>query len=82
MRVDTVSFYRPGFKVVMAKKEIRQDNGDLEFPPHVYRRINDVWERIPFKDAPEWVARLVHKRRLSHDPVFRNLVGTLLIDCA
>lgn len=61
-RGTSITFYRPGYKLVMAKAEMRKDDGDLEVPPIVYRRIEArVWEAVPWRD--------VDKLRLSAGPV-------------
>jgi hypothetical protein len=77
----SVTFYDlPDFKLVMARNEIRKDNGDLEVKPQAYQKCAGHWWPVPFSAAPQSLRKRVYERRLTHSPVFRNPIGTLPID--
>lgn len=77
-RAHIVSFYRLGFKLTMARTEIRQDNGDLEVPPQLFRRTGkDSWELLDWNSLPDdknlhSLLRLLNKRRNAKPPQFCN----------
>ena len=79
-KLDHVTFRRPGFKLVMARNEVRMDNGDLEVPPCVYKRVPGGWERLSWDALPDspsilGLMKLLKQRRNSHMPKWRNPIG-------
>jgi hypothetical protein len=74
-----ITFYSRGFKLVMARIEVRKDNGDLEVPPQLYRRVPRGWELLDWSNLPDDRAILgllkrMKARRYEACPCFRNPV--------
>ena len=77
-KLGHITFHAPGFKLVMARKEVRKDNGDLEVPPRLFRRIPDGWEELddwgalPDSPSVKSLLKVLKRRRDEHCPKFRN----------
>src|SRR5258708_33825317 len=79
-KLDHITFYRPGFKLVMARKEVRKDNGDLEVPPSMFRRTATGWELLAWDSLPDepsidGLIKAMKRRRDDHCPTWRNPIG-------
>jgi hypothetical protein len=77
-KLDHITFYRPGFKLVMARKEIRKMNGDLIMPPEIFKRVAERWHKVRWDALPDHpsvrgLLHVLHQRREQHCPVYPAL---------
>lgn len=89
-KLDHITMRRPGFKLVMARHEVRLDNGDIEIPPCIYRRAGNTWDLVAWLELPDHpsvkgLLKLLRKQREHSPPKWRNPVAgeaaeTLVLD--
>lgn len=83
---ESVVYRQPGYKMVVARQEMRHINGDLEITPRIFRRVGHTWVELEWSRLPkdsESVRRLLailKIHRANAPPRFRVPIGALKID--